>query len=104
MLMNAEALPTRSLVDVDRLIHEPSRSAILAVLSAVHSADFLYLLRETGLTKGNLTVHLSKLETAGYIKIEKTYRGKLPLTLCSLTEDGRLAFENYCKQLKQFVR
>jgi len=102
--MNAEALPIRSLVDVDRLIHEPSRSAILAVLSAVQSADFLYLLRETGLTKGNLTVHLSKLEAAGYIKIEKTYRGKLPLTLCSLTEDGRLAFENYCKQLKQFVR
>jgi DNA-binding MarR family transcriptional regulator len=103
MLMNAEAQSTRSLVDVDRLIHEPSRSAILAVLSAVQSADFLYLLRETGLTKGNLTVHLSKLETAGYIKIEKTYRGKLPLTLCSLTEDGRLAFENYCKQLKQFL-
>ena len=102
--MNAEVQSTRSLVDVDRLIHEPSRSAILAVLSAVHSADFLYLLRETGLTKGNLTVHLSKLEAAGYIKIEKTYRGKLPLTLCSLTEDGRLAFENYCKQLKQFVR
>jgi DNA-binding transcriptional ArsR family regulator len=103
MLMNAEAQSTRSLVDVDRLIHEPSRSAILAVLSAVQSADFLYLLRETGLTKGNLTVHLSKLETAGYIKIEKTYRGKLPLTLCSLTEDGKLAFENYCKQLKQFL-
>ena len=102
--MNAEMQSTRSLVDVDRLIHEPSRSAILAVLSAVQSADFLYLLRETGLTKGNLTVHLSKLEAAGYIKIEKTYRGKLPLTLCSLTEDGRLAFENYCKQLKQFVR
>lgn len=101
--MNAEAQSTRSLVDVDRLIHEPSRSAILAVLSAVQSADFLYLLRETGLTKGNLTVHLSKLETAGYIKIEKTYRGKLPLTLCSLTEDGKLAFENYCKQLKQFL-
>ena len=101
--MNAEAQSIRSLVDVDRLIHEPSRSAILAVLSAVHSADFLYLLRETGLTKGNLTVHLSKLEAAGYIKIEKTYRGKLPLTLCSMTENGRLAFENYCTQLKQFL-
>ena len=101
--MNAEMQSTRSLVDVDRLIHEPSRSAILAVLSAVQSADFLYLLRETGLTKGNLTVHLSKLEAAGYIKIEKTYRGKLPLTLCSMTEDGRLAFENYLKQLKQFL-
>ena len=101
--MNAEAQPTRSLVGVDRLIHEPSRSVILTILSVVESADFLYLLRETGLTKGNLTVHLSKLETAGYIKIEKTYRGKLPLTLCSITEEGRLAFENYRKKLKIFL-
>jgi DNA-binding MarR family transcriptional regulator len=90
-------------VGVDRLIHEPSRSVILTILSVVESADFLYLLRETGLTKGNLTVHLSKLETAGYIKIEKTYRGKLPLTLCSLTEEGRLAFENYRQRLKKFL-
>ena len=101
--MNVEKETTRSLVGVDRLIHEPSRSVILAVLSVAKSADFLYLLRETGLTKGNLTVHLSKLEAAGYIKIEKTYRGKLPLTLCSLTEDGKLAFENYQKQLRQFL-
>ena len=93
----------QSLVGVDRLIHEPSRSAVLAVLSAVKSADFLYLQRETGLTKGNLTVHLSKLEAAGYIKIEKTYRGKLPLTLCSLTEAGKAAFDEYRKQLRQFV-
>jgi DNA-binding MarR family transcriptional regulator len=101
--MNAEALSSRSLTGVDRLIHEPSRSVILAVLSVVKTADFLYLQRETGLTKGNLTVHLSKLEAAGYIKIEKTYRGKLPLTLCNLTEQGRLAFEDYRKQLKQFL-
>src|SRR4030043_447958 len=101
--MNAEVQSTRSLLDGDLLIPEPSRSAILAVLSAVQSADFLYLLRETGLTKGNLTVHLSKLEAAGYIKIEKTYRGKLPLTLCSITDTGRLAFENYRKQLREFA-
>ena len=66
-------------------------------------ADFIYLQRETGLTKGNLTVHLSKLEAAGFIKIEKTYRGKLPLTLCSLTEEGSTAFDNYRKQLRQFA-
>jgi len=101
--MNAETQSTRSLTDVDRLIHEPSRSVILAVLSVVQSADFLYLQRETGLTKGNLTVHLSKLEDAGYIHIEKTYRGKLPLTLCSLTEEGKSAFENYRTQLRQFL-
>jgi DNA-binding MarR family transcriptional regulator len=101
--MNAEAGSTHSLVDVDRLIHEPSRSVILVILSSVRSADFLYLLRETGLTKGNLTVHLSKLESAGYIKIEKTYRGKHPLTLCSLTAEGKLAFENYRRQLREFL-
>ena len=93
----------RFLSGVDRLIHEPSRSIILAILCAVDSADFLYLQRETGLTKGNLSVHLSKLEGAGYVSIEKTYRGKIPMTLCRMTESGRLAFETYRKQLKQFV-
>jgi len=92
-----------SLADVDRLIHEPSRSLILAVLAAVESADFLYLQHETGLTKGNLSVHLSKLEEAGYISIEKTYRGKIPLTLCRTTEKGRQAFKDYRKQLQEFV-
>jgi DNA-binding transcriptional ArsR family regulator len=93
----------RSLADVDRLIHEPSRSTILAILAVVESADFLYLQRETSLTKGNLSVHLSKLEEAGYIKIEKTYRGKIPLTLCRITGEGSKAFITYRNQLKQFV-
>jgi DNA-binding MarR family transcriptional regulator len=93
----------RSLAGVDRLIHEPSRTVILAILAAVESADFLYLQRETGLTKGNLSVHLSKLEQAGFVNIEKTYRGKVPLTLCRLTNEGRKAFDAYRKQLEQFV-
>jgi DNA-binding transcriptional ArsR family regulator len=93
----------RSLADVDRLLHEPSRTVIVAILAAVESADFLYLQRETGLTKGNLSVHLSKLEEAGYVNIEKTYRGKVPLTLCRLTDEGRKAFDAYRKQLKKFV-
>jgi DNA-binding transcriptional ArsR family regulator len=93
----------RSLAAVNRLIHEPSRSVILAVLAAVESADFLYLQRETGLTKGNLSVHLSKLEEVGYVSIEKTYRGKIPMTLCRMTETGRTAFKNYREQLKSFV-
>ena len=93
----------RSLAEVNRLIHEPSRSVILAVLLAVESADFLYLQTETGLTKGNLSVHLSRLEEAGYISVEKTYRGKIPLTLCRMTEEGRQAFKDYRKQLQRFV-
>ena len=92
-----------SLAGVDRIIHEPARSLILAILAVVEEADFLYLLRETGLTKGNLSAHLSRLEEAGYIRIEKTYRGKVPLTICCLTETGRRAFENYREQLKAFV-
>lgn len=93
----------RSLTSVDRLIHEPSRSYILAILANVESVDFLYLQHETDLTKGNLSVHLSKLEEAGYINIEKTYRGKIPFTICRMTSKGRQAFELYRKQLAQFV-
>ena len=93
----------RALTAADRFIHEPSRSVILAVLSAVKQADFLYLQQETGLTKGNLSVHLSKLEDAGYIHIEKTYRGKTPLTTCRITAKGRQAFADYRQQLKNFL-
>ncbi len=67
-----------SLAGVDRIIHEPARSLILAILAVVEEADFLYLQRETGLTKGNLSAHLTRLEEAAYIRIEKTYRGKVP--------------------------
>jgi DNA-binding MarR family transcriptional regulator len=93
----------RSLVEVDRLIHEPARLMIVAILSAVESADFLYLQRETGLTKGNLSSHLTRLEEGGYVQIEKTYRGKLPLTICRLTLAGQKAFQDYRKRLKRFV-
>jgi DNA-binding MarR family transcriptional regulator len=93
----------RSLVEADRFLHEPSRSVILAVLSVVEKADFLYLQRETGLSKGNLSVHLTRLEEAGYLSIEKTYRGRRPLTVCRITPEGRTAFENYRQQLKQFI-
>jgi len=88
------------LADVDRIIHEPSRLMVVALLAAVKEADFQYLLQSTGLTKGNLSVHLSKLEEAGYIAIEKTFRGKYPLTICRLTERGREVLDNYRKVMK----
>lgn len=91
------------LAEIDRLIHEPARLMIFAILSAVESADFLYLQRETGLSRGNLSAHLSKLEAAGYLRIVKTYRGKIPLTVCQLTEPGRKAFEDYRHQIRRFV-
>ena len=102
-MKNRMSSDLRSLAGVDRLLHEPSRTVIMAILTAVESADFLYLQRETGLTKGNLSVHLSKLEQAGFVNIEKTYRGKKPLTLCHMTEEGRNAFAAYRKQIQQFV-
>ena len=100
--MNASG-SLQSIFDVDRLIHEPARLIILSILYALDSADFLYLLSETGLGKGNLSSHLSRLEGAEYITIEKTYRGKTPLTICQLTEKGQTAFEAYREQLKNVV-
>ena len=88
---------------IDRLIHEPARLMILTILAATESADFLYLERETGLTRGNLSAHLSKLEEAGYVNIHKTYKGKLPLTVCKLTASGQKAFSGYRRQLEQFM-
>lgn len=93
----------RDLANVDRVIHEPARLLIAALLYVVESADFVYLLRETGLTRGNLSSHLSRLEEAGYIEIEKGYRGKVPQTTCSLTEAGRAAFVDYREQMKRAI-
>jgi len=88
------------LAEVDRVIHEPSRLMVVALLAAVKEADFQYLHQATGLTKGNLSVHLSKLEEAGYIAIEKSFRGKYPLTICRLTERGREVLAGYRKIIK----
>ena len=90
----------KTLTDVDRVIHEPARLLIVALLSGVKEADFLFLQKESGLTKGNLSSHLTKLEAAGYIEIRKTYRGKIPLTLIQLTSPGRKAFQGYRQRLK----
>ena len=93
----------RGLTELDRLIHEPARLLIVTILSTVESADFLFLQRETDLTKGNLSAHLSKLENAGYVDIEKTFKGKLPLTVCKLTEEGQQAFDGYRRQMQDFI-
>jgi len=90
----------RTLADLDRVIHEPGRLLIVTLLFAVDRTDFLYLLHETGMNKGTLSSHLSRLEEAGYVDVEKTYRGKVPQTLLSLTGTGRRAFEVYRRKLK----
>jgi DNA-binding MarR family transcriptional regulator len=89
----------RAIAELDRVIHEPGRMMILALLAAVEECDFLYLLRETELHKGNLSTHLSRLEDSGYVTIEKTYRGKVPRTVVRLSPRGRAAFEEYRKSL-----
>jgi len=91
----------RTLADLDRVIHEPGRLMIVALLSAVARADFLYLQHETGINKGTLSSHLTKLEEAGYVAVTKTYRGKVPQTLLCLTDAGRNAFEQYRRKLKE---
>ncbi len=88
------------ITSLNPLIHQPTRLLLLITLYPIESADFLYLLQETGLTKGNLSTHLSKLEQATYIETEKTYRGKIPMTIYRLTKNGRTAFDTYRKQLQ----
>jgi DNA-binding transcriptional ArsR family regulator len=87
------------MTDLDRMIHEPARLLIVALLAGVKQADFLWVLNQSELTKGNLSSHLAKLEEAGYVEIEKTYKGKTPLTLLRLTRQGHAAFQGYRKSL-----
>jgi DNA-binding MarR family transcriptional regulator len=91
------------LSEIDRVIHEPARLLILAYLSVVESADFLFLMNQTNLTRGNLSAHLSKLEATGYIEIKKEFVEKIPRTLLSLTEEGRKAFQKYRRSMKQVL-
>ena len=88
-------------VDIDKLIHEPARLKLLAQLYVVESADFLFLMRQTGLTQGNVSGHLTKLEDAEYVEIEKGYAGKRPQTMISLTKKGRGAFKKYIQSMQQ---
>ncbi len=96
---NLQPLP-----EINKLIHEPARLNIMAHLYVVSSADFLFLERQTGLTKGNLSSHLSKLESAGYVDIEKKFIDKIPRTLIKLTKSGRKAFKTYYDNMKNILK
>lgn len=91
------------MTDLDRVIHEPARLTIVALLSGVQEADFLWLQRESALTKGNLSSHVARLEDAGYVEVRKTFKGKIPLTVIHLTRSGRQAFEKYKKRLTGLI-
>lgn len=89
---------------VDRFVHEPARMAILSVLSGVEEADFLFLQRILGLTKGNLSAHLSKLEAVGLVAVSKAFDGKVPRTTLRLTQSGAAARTRHLAQLERLSR
>jgi len=89
----------QAIAGLERLVHEPGRLLVLACLAVVTRADFLYVMRETGLSQGNLSSHLSKLEAAGYVSVEKTFVGKVPRTVLQLTQEGREALRSYRSRL-----
>ncbi len=91
------------IISLDRIIHEPARIAILSLLSVVEKSDFIFLKNSTGLTQGNLSSHLAKLENAGYVEIEKTFKGKRPLTLVQISDSGKQQFVTYLKMLKMYI-
>jgi DNA-binding MarR family transcriptional regulator len=92
------------LAELDRLVHEPARLAVMALLYVVESADFTFVMNQTGLTWGNLSAHLSKLEEAGYLEVAKTFKDKRPNTNMRLTEQGREAFREYGRKMRQLFK
>ena len=89
--------------DLDPLLHSQLRLAVMAILISVDEADFIYLKEQTCATSGNLSVQIDKLREAGYIGVNKTFRGKMPCTVCSITKKGILAFETYAQALQSYI-
>ena len=98
-----ENLDLKTLVDLDPLIHAPARLMVLTYLYVVEAIDFVYLKRVTELSWGNLSRHLSKLEEAGYVELEKTFQDKKPHTMIRLTDQGRNAFRAYKDGLQEVL-
>ena len=90
--------------DLDPLLHSQLRLAVMSLLVSVKSAEFVYIKEKTNATAGNLSVQIDKLSTAGYIEVEKTFKGKKPLTTCKITKKGLQAFEEYVNALQQYIR
>jgi DNA-binding MarR family transcriptional regulator len=91
------------LKDLDPLLHSQLRLGVISLLISVNSAEFTFLKEKTNSTAGNLSVQLDKLSEAGYITIEKSFKGKKPLTTCKITKQGIKAFEEYVNALKHYI-
>jgi len=91
------------LSEIDRLIHEPARFQVMALLYVIESADYTFVMQQLGLTWGNLSAHISKLEDGGYVSVEKGFKGKRPQTMLGLTGEGRKAFQAYRQTMKQML-
>lgn len=89
--------------ELDPLLHSQLRLGVISLLISVESADFTFIKEKTNSTAGNLSVQLDKLSAAGYISVEKSFRGKKPLTTCKITRKGIKAFEEYVNNLKQYI-
>ena len=100
MTDDKDKLPT---IEIDKVIHEPARLTIMSYLFVLESADFLFLLSQTKLTKGNLSSHLSKLEASGYVVIEKEFVEKIPRTMISLRSEGREALLRYRFHMREIL-
>ena len=91
------------LVDIDQVIHASARLMVLVHLYVVESVDYVFLKNQTGLSWGNLSTHLNKLEEAGYVAIKKGFKGKKPHTMIHLTKRGRAAFKDYKQNMQQVL-
>jgi DNA-binding MarR family transcriptional regulator len=92
-----------TIADINRVVHSPPRLMILAYLAAVDSADFIFLMNQVGLTRGNLSSHLTTLDEAGYVDIQKEFVDKVPRTLIRLTDAGRNAIQTYRGQMRTVI-
>lgn len=90
--------------ELDPLLHSQLRLSIMSLLISVEEADFVFLKDKTGATSGNISVQIEKLNEAGYIKVKKTFLGKMPRTICKITPKGIKAFDNYVKALRTYLK
>lgn len=89
--------------DIDKAVHEPARLMILSMLHVIDSADFTFLHRQSGLTRGNFSTHITRLQEAGYVGVEKAFVDRKPLTTYKITQEGRAALETYRKTMLEIL-